>query len=360
MVMSSPFMMNSEPSFNNCNRNGDQRITMDTIKTEIMHHLIQQPNIFFRSQQINDPDITDDEKQLIVQDLLNSSHLKFLHRFGNFITLNHLEFFEHPELNEAESDRTDINVLLVDLKKKLANKHKIVKNRRYSAMQRMCKDATGYFSEKEMMSRQPYVYDQLIGQYMTDAEKRIRDFIDGEDCAGFSNVLLESISSDHINELRKKQEAAESDESESDNSNDVSLDRVESAAPVDGLYPQIPPSYRQHWGDFEDDIKPTGSKRKCQNYISATEKSMLREEFIGIMHSNFIEGKDSDFDYQIVDENSDYDDLVLQSQDEEDRYFATEEEDDRNGSTENLTSIIADGESEDELDVYMSTINHQL
>lgn len=345
--MSSPLMMNSDTSPDD----------MDTAKTEMIQHLIQQPNVFFRSQQINDPDITDDEKQLIVHDLLNSSHLKFLHRFGNFITLNHLKYFEATELNGQKSDRLDINVLLADLKTKMANRHKIVKNRRYAALQRMCKDSTGYFSEKEMMSRQPYLYDQLIGQYMTDSEKRLRDCIDEDEDAGFSNVLLKTISSDHINELRKEQEAAESDESESDNSNDFSLNRLES----DDLYPQIPPSYRQHWGDFEDDIKPASSKRKCQqNYISATEKSVLREEFIGVMHSNFIEGKDSEFDYQIVDDNSDYDDLVLQSQDEEDRYFATEEEDDSNGDTENLSRIVADGESEDELDAYMSTINHQL
>ena len=44
------------------------------------------------------------------------------------------------------------------------------------------------------------------------------------------------------------------------------------------------------------------------------------------MYRQFMEGKDKEFDYSTVDENSRYDNLVIQERDEEDRYFDADED----------------------------------
>lgn len=43
------------------------------------------------------------------------------------------------------------------------------------------------------------------------------------------------------------------------------------------------------------------------------------------MELRFLRGDDADFDYKIVDENEEYDDLTGQERDEQDRYFEDEE-----------------------------------
>lgn len=39
------------------------------------------------------------------------------------------------------------------------------------------------------------------------------------------------------------------------------------------------------------------------------------------MYSSFMEGRDKDYDYSLVDYNSEYDDLELQERDAQERYF---------------------------------------
>ena len=43
------------------------------------------------------------------------------------------------------------------------------------------------------------------------------------------------------------------------------------------------------------------------------------------MQDRFIRGEDTDFDYNTVDTNADYDDLNLKERDEQDKYFDEEE-----------------------------------
>jgi len=52
-----------------------------------------------------------------------------------------------------------------------------------------------------------------------------------------------------------------------------------------------------------------------------TEKQLLRDEFLSIMQTKFLTGKDNDFDYTKVDMSDEYDDLKLRERDEEEAYF---------------------------------------
>lgn len=339
----------------------------DTLKTNMINHLILENKAFFRSQQINDPDLTDNERRSIAEQLLHQSHKKFLFRFGSHIKDEHLSFFETQNYTD---DEYEIKYLLKDIRTKLKNRVRDVRNRRYMALQNMLATTT-YFSEKEMMSREPLLYEQLIGQYMTDSEKRLRDLRDGADVdIEYSGVLLERISNNYVNELKEKQENDEQCLAEYDSDESVSQEPDKSMSHKDGiinenLFPQTPASFRQHWGEF--DIKDCGTSKPSdvvaakrivpkQNYITAEEKDLLKEEFIGIMHSKFLYGEDTEFNYADVDDNLDYDHIELQSQDQEDRYF--DADDDSSSSPIDQINEPPNDSSEDELDSYMKQISN--
>lgn len=353
-------------------------------ESEMIQHIVHENRAFFRSQQINDPDLNDSERTQIVAEILQSGHKKFLYRFGNHITAAHLPYFEPPP-DSDDDDVYEIKFLLRDIRKRLQNRQRDVRNRRFAAMNRMINDdANTYFTEEEMMSRQPLLYEQLVGQYMTDTEKKQRDNFDPD--SEFSGVLLDGIAKKHLQEqLRKEQHEEDDERIEYDTDDDEAdghgnderrpKDVHEGGIIDDQYYPQTPPSFKRHWGDFDDeDSTPprpppptsvegpsrriqesnisTAAKTKPQIYVNADEKELLREEFVGIMQANFLSGLDKDFDYTAVDDNADYDDIDLQAQDEEDKYF--------DGADEAADVVAEDDDeievSEDELDKYMETL----
>lgn len=340
-----------------------ERCTVDNLKMNMIDHLVFENRAFFRSQQINDPDITDSERRSIVEQLLHESHKKFLFRFGGHIKAEHLSFFERQRY--SSDDEYEMKYLLKDIQTKLKNRVRDVRNRRFVAMQKML-DSTTYFSEKEMMAREPLLYEQLIGRYMTDGERRLRDGVDGDTV--YSGVLLERISNKHVSELKEKQENDEQCLAEYDSDDSTSQEQDNGMSHKNGiinekLFPQTPASFRQHWGEFE--INDGGTSKPAdviakravpkQNYITAKEKDLLKEEFIGIMHSKFLSGEDAEFNYADVDDNLDYDHIELQSQDLEDKYFDADDD----SSTDAIqTSERANDLSEDELDSYMKQISN--
>lgn len=382
--------------------------SLTSTETEMINHIVQENKAFFRSQQINDPDITEAERSEIVQKVLRSGHKKFLYRFGNYIRADHLSYFEdHRIQNPNDEDDYEIGFFLRDIRKKLHNRQRDVKNRRYAAMRKMIEnDDDPYFSEQDMMGRQPLLYEQLVGQYLTDTEKKQRDNFDPD--IEFSGVLLDGIAKRHLDELRQKQLQEEEEETavriddagEEDEDSSASegkeidyLDAHEGGIIDDQYYPQTPPSFKQHWGDFEDDSCTIGTgtavlsgvpscsratiaphveqntikhsvsipREIKQIYVTADEKELLREEFIGIMQANFLSGKDKDFDYSTVDDNADYDNIDLQAQDEEDKYFDADDDDEINRSPipdpDSPLNRPSNETSEDELDNYMNRLN---
>ncbi|KAL5279109.1 CCDC97 family protein [Megaselia abdita] len=313
---------------------------------EILKFLSENSKIVFKSQQISEPDLDSHEKVNIARGIFEGNKNLFFSRFGQYLQKSHLDFFK--------SECNDDNLLftLSDLSDKLEHKAKTIKNRRFAALQEMSKDTEeGYFSEAEMMKREPNLYEQLVGQYLTDTERRI---VSGE-CGyepgegSFSSILLEGIERDRIEQLRKEQKKGEGPEIEDDE--DISEESNEN----EQLFPKIPTSFRKQWGNFDDEDSqpgPSGSdsqkKVKKQKYVTAEERELLREEFVGIMHSKFIEGKDENFDYSTVDDNDQWDDLKQIGQDKEDAYFDDDEDDE-------VIERMED-DSDDELDLYMKSI----
>ncbi|RZC35045.1 DUF2052 domain containing protein [Asbolus verrucosus] len=304
-------------------------------RDQIMNDLTNNEEICFKSQQRGESDLTKQEKTDIALEIYNKSKLNFLVRFGKYLQKNQLQFFQQFTENCDES--SEITIVLKEFLESVKKDGQInVRNRRFEALKQMVQEDS-YFSEIEMMKRNPLLYEQLIGQYLTEEERKERHKINVDEQSTLVKVLLEGIERD---DAKKKKEQQEEDE--------IGMMQEEEDSEDSDEFPALQPTYSQ-WGEFDEDRK-IKSVKKSRKKITSEEQELLKEEFVSSMYQNFLDGKDEDFDYNSVDNNDKYDNTEMKEYDEEDKYFDSEE-------PETVTQAAEPEESEDELDIFMSALN---
>ncbi|XP_067413389.1 coiled-coil domain-containing protein 97 isoform X2 [Emydura macquarii macquarii] len=239
-----------------------------------------------RSQQKDEPDLTAEEKLAILRALYRDKPLVFLERFRRALRVEHLGCFAHL------AARYEARFYCDEVRRAARGKagRTRVRNKRYAALQQLIKGGE-YFSDEQMRARDPLLYEQYIGQYLSDEELLALGSQAQADSCSLSGVLLGSYQEQllqlrlHIQQEQENACMEEEDEDEDD----------ESSSASDAWVP-----------DTE-------------------EKAFLREEFTSRMHQRFLDGKDGDFDYSEVDENPEFDNLDIVARDEEERYFDGEE-----------------------------------
>uniref|UniRef100_A0A182JGF8 DUF2052 domain-containing protein n=1 Tax=Anopheles atroparvus TaxID=41427 RepID=A0A182JGF8_ANOAO len=332
------------------------------IINDLFDHICSNQQVFFKDQQKNEPELTTDEKKTILRAVLNQSHCTFLDRFGQYMKDEHLGYFEQEEQTLAYSpdERYEIDYYLNRIRKlRNGGRATEVRNRRYAALKKMCDDGT-YFSEREMMQRDPLLYEHLVGQYMTEREKRERD---ASVPVSVVDILFNQIDKEEAKDALQKLEAEEYGQEQNDW---FDLEETNNRSrPTSLNFP------RAQWGNFDDEeetrLEARRHERQTKSFrrrmvippahlVTAGERNLLRNEFIETMYERFIAGDDKEFDYSRVDDSSEYDNVTIMDQDEEEKYF--DEED----VTETKPCVAhCDGEeSEDELDVYMRHLNYHL
>lgn len=305
-------------------------------ETQIIDYLTNNDSICFKSQQRGEDDLTKQQKTDIALEIYEKSKLNFLVRFGKYLQQNQLEFFQQFTENYVESD--EITIVLKNVVSLVKKGPQInVKNRRYEALKEMIQEDS-YFSEIEMMKRNPLLYEQLVGQYLTEDEKAERDKINIDEEATLVKVLIEGIERDDAQLKRKKQQEFEDEVKEEDEEEDEDSDSP-------GTSKQ---TYCQ-WGEFTNEQTVRSMKRVKTKHITPEEQKLLKEEFISSMYLDFLNGKDEDFDYSTVDDNDKYDNTEINDNDEEDKYFDSEEPE--------IVNCAGEESSEDEFDIFMSGLN---
>lgn len=321
---------------------------------DICKALADNPKIIFKSQQIDDPELNQTEKQQIAQDAYRKSLGHFLIRFGNYMDEQQLS-----EIQELKGEcKEDICLLLEDFKRKLHTRNVCVKNRRYNAMQQLLQKGE-YFSEHEMMQRAPELYQELVGQYLTEAEKKARDSYDVRNTS-FSGILMHTLEQKQRDELLQQVE----------HSSETVLQQARTTTTAVDC--EVPVVCRKQWGGFDDDepvacstsrntdapkaASPSMGRITTPEYYNPGERELLRNEFMGLMKERFLSGKDSDFDYAAVDDNAQLDDLQQIERDEEDAYFECSDDDD-DDDEHDVAAQRAEEDAEDELDIYMRHLN---
>ncbi|XP_059414336.1 coiled-coil domain-containing protein 97 isoform X2 [Carassius carassius] len=238
-----------------------------------------------KSQQLGEPDLTLEEKKELLMDQYRSKPLVFLERYQAHLKPEHMEAF-----SKLSSDcRAQYYCKEIQRRASSTADRKRVRNHRYAALCALQKEGQ-YFSEEQMRVRDPLLYEQYIGQYLSEDEilQRSEEAMRSGP-GGLSDLLINSYQEKLIQsrlEEEQEREQCAAEESEEEESNEPG---------------------QAEW-------EP-----------NAEEKAMLREEFLSQMHQRFLDGKD-DFNYSEVDENPDYDNLDIVSHDAEERYFDEDDE----------------------------------
>ncbi|KAL9928613.1 coiled-coil domain-containing protein 97 [Glossina fuscipes fuscipes] len=352
---------------------------------EIFEYLSTNSKIVFKSQQRNEPELLLNEKVKLAQDIYERNPQTFLLRFGTYLQEKHLQNF--ARLAVAQSDQ-ELHHIVRDYQTKLKTREQDIKNRRYAALQKLIKEGE-YFSEQEMMKRAPELYQELVGQYLSLAEIKERDSYDVRNTS-FSGILIHTMECKELSEVLEK--AKEQLENETETQEDFKIDDNTDGDQLDNFQVcqnqcdredlSVPASYRQQWGNFDNesiacsstrlpnmkkktDPPFTNNGKSLNNLITAGERELLKQEFISLMHERFLTEQDEDFDYSTVDDNTNFDDLQQINQDKEDKYFAESDDDNNVDDVEAQTTdnemfdINEDNarESEDELDIYMNHLS---
>lgn len=251
-----------------------------------MFHAISSSKAVIKSQQKDEPDLLYDQKLAIVKELFFCKPVVFLERFHKIIREDHLRCFRHLAGNYEVAFYCN-EVQKSSMKKRARTN---VRNKRYAALQQMIKDGE-YFSDEQMRTRDPLLYEQYIRQYMTDEELLVQSNRNLGTAMTLTDLLMstyqEKIVQQRLQWQQEREDACEEEE-----------DEDEEDSPV---------SNAEEWVPSDD------------------EKSMLRDEFVSRMHQRFLDGEDRDFDYSTVDDNPEFDNLDIVNRDEEERYFDEEE-----------------------------------
>lgn len=313
---------------------------------DIANELAGNNEIYFKNQQRGESDLNKEEKANVALDILEKSKVNFLVRFGKYLKSEHLDYFKRYEDDSAIG--YEISLLLKDLKANSDRKQYLsIRNRRYEALKELI-NGKSYFSEVEMMKRNPLLYDQLVGQYLSEAERRQRDKFDVDNIT-LVKILMEGIEREQSENTRLLQKSAEDDAME-----ETEDEESEDDLKMTSQFEDAQPSTSSAWGEI-----PTTSielpKRippRPTTYITATERDLLKEEFLTTMYQSFLDGKDEEFDYSSVDNNDKYDNIDVISKDEEEKYFDSEDPEEVSMEDANKAES-----SEDELDIYMNALN---
>ncbi|XP_037545431.1 coiled-coil domain-containing protein 97 isoform X2 [Nematolebias whitei] len=250
-----------------------------------------------KSQQVGEDELTFGERrdELLLQ--YRSRPLVFLERYHAHLKPEHLPAFAHVSSDPRAQHYSHV----IQTRASGCISRTRVRNQRYAALRALQKGGQ-YFSEEQMRMREPLLYEQYIGQYLTDEEvlERSHEAMSGGaeegsggSTAGLAHLLLNSyqerLIQNRLQEEQEREDAAQEEEEE----------------------------------DEEDDAVRAQQKER---ELTSEEKALLREEFISQMHQRFLDGKDKDFNYSEVDNNPDYDNLDIVSRDAEDKYFDEDEE----------------------------------
>ncbi|KAK6013293.1 hypothetical protein OSTOST_21448, partial [Ostertagia ostertagi] len=144
----------------------------------LFERILGKPDVFYRHQQSDDPDLTEGDKRGILDDLMTTNKALFLQRYGKYMNASDCALFRD------ESDPL-IQFMVAQIEKRkpdAQNASGFMKKRRFLMLQKL-KEEGKYFSEEKMREREPYLYDVMVGKF-TDAKDQLnlRPSVSREEC----------------------------------------------------------------------------------------------------------------------------------------------------------------------------------
>ncbi|KAL6083625.1 hypothetical protein STEG23_027616 [Scotinomys teguina] len=280
---------------------GDDTSQAESPAVSAMLHAIAASHLPVCSQQQGEPDLTEREKVAILGQLYREKPLVFLERFRTGLRGEHLSCFDHLR-GDHRADFYCAEVARQGTARPRTLRTRL-RNRRYAALRELIQGGE-YFSDEQMRFRAPLLYEQYIGQYLTQEELSARTPAPQAPRPGspstpaypLSDLLFQSYQERELQQKLLRQQEEE----------EACLEEEE-----------------------DSDEEDQRSDKDSESWVpDSEERLILREEFTSRMHQRFLDGKDGGFDYSTVDDNPDFDNLDIVARDEEERYFDEEEPED--------------------------------
>eukprot|EP00730_Choanoeca_flexa_P009940 TRINITY_DN14476_c0_g1_i1.p1 TRINITY_DN14476_c0_g1~~TRINITY_DN14476_c0_g1_i1.p1 ORF type:complete len:287 (+),score=67.18 TRINITY_DN14476_c0_g1_i1:77-937(+) len=271
--------------------------------------LAKQPSVMVGSrtdaqQQRGQADIDMQQRCEALVELASSQPSRFLARYGRLLESNELSMFQN-----VQDD--DVKYTVYKLQNTLKHRKARIKNRRFAKMQQLLKQGD-YFSNEEMKQRAPWLYDSMIGKYMTDASIQTR--VDSLARGTWSEQLLSQLDGQYASSrLHYEVEHAKSTRpEEEDDDEEANMAEAEPlAADADPTEDDV---------TFGDEDMETRELRRTA--LPEEERQRLELEFQQMMQERFLAGKDTEFvDYADIDDDERLDDLVTLGRDAEEAWF---------------------------------------
>ena len=260
---------------------------------EMFRRIINSKSII-KLQERNEKELSENEKIDCLNEIFKNSKKKFLEKFSQHLIPEDVCLFE---INSNDNDRLFIEYYLKRICEPMNKKSAKVKNRRYEALQRLIKRGE-YFDDESMKSREPLLYEQMIGKY-EDTKNHTSAAITSESGLHLTDFLMKHLENVNHEDRLKRLKCIENEQTEE---TDEDTDDDE-------------PEREEEEEEKEED----------EELIAGREQ--MRDEFITIMHRKFLNGEDSNVDYNSIDYNDDYDNIEIESRDLEEKYFDDDDDD---------------------------------
>ncbi|KAI9197358.1 coiled-coil domain-containing protein-domain-containing protein [Polychytrium aggregatum] len=286
-----------------------------TVASGVVDSAMAASNFFFKPLGPNDPDPAPDQIKCAMMQTLNRDPSIFLEKWGKFLPPEQLSKFRIFSDNYEVSHY--LNTLApVSAAKPLSRKAK--NNRRLQYISQHAE----LFEESEMKQREPVLYEEYIGRYESKA-KFNTPF--PEDMTLVERIYFDMDEQRHRDALARSRERLEeqfeefdSDPDDGDSGDNNDLDRRDARSSSDQNAPRNA-SDKEPGSDSEADGNSSGEPS-----LPEQERLDKRGEFLRLMQERFLDGRESGFDYDAIDDTL-LDDHVEAMRDEEDTYFDSEE-----------------------------------
>eukprot|EP00039_Didymoeca_costata_P005731 m.83975 g.83975 ORF g.83975 m.83975 type:complete len:254 (-) comp12948_c0_seq1:109-870(-) len=228
-------------------------------------------------KQLGESNETEQQRTTTLTHSLCNDPSSFLKQHGSVLRADHLRYFD--AIPSMETQRIMQSLIRNQRNGKSKKVVRNVRNRRLQYLKQL--EEGDYFSEEKMAARRPALYEVYIGQYITSSE--VQDKVNESNKGPWSSQLIDVI----VNkDLRSRRDQVR------ENEKWPKLDTAE----ID---------------DVERD-----------NVTTAPDRIQFKGEFERLMKEHFLAGDDQEFfDYSVVDNNSEYDDLDIKGRDAEEAYF---------------------------------------
>ena len=166
----------------------------DEMVTDMLKRL-SHSSAHFKHQQRNEPDLTPQEKYEIARSVYEKSPALFLSRFKKHLTCDDVYCFEEY-IGDYEIDFHLKEIQRISSPSYTRNK---VKNRRYKALMQMMSLGDEYFTEEAMKARDPLLYEEMIGRYLTKEERSSK----AAEIMGNNEFVLSDFLMKHIAQIQE-------------------------------------------------------------------------------------------------------------------------------------------------------------